>query len=227
MIYRIVGSTCAAALLSFTVVAAQTPAGPDSHAGEARAQHHADGQQVTFVGCVQREDEFLSEARNEQPELQPTGNEFVLTQVRMGQAGAIGTTGTEREGHQPGHAQPDQPDAQPAQPGQAGQPEQPDQFAQQDRRDDMPERDKVYSLTGDREFQQFVGQRVEVTGTLKDDAESPVGTSGIDQPGVSPEAQDRDRQDWDRSAADRSPGADEQDIPEINVTEIRPVGGQC
>jgi hypothetical protein len=229
MIYRIVGSTCAAALFSFTVVAAQTAAGPDQHAGEARAQHHAEGQQVTFVGCVQREDEFLRDARDASPDLQPTGNDFVLTQVQMAGAGAVGTTGIEeREGHQPGEPQPEQPGVpQPEQPGQAGQPVQPGQSDHaQDRRGDMRADDKVFSLTGERDFEQFVGQRVEVTGTI--DAETPVGTTGVGQPGVSPDAQERDRQDWqDRSAADRTPQADEQEIPEITVTAIRPVAGQC
>lgn len=134
---------------------------------------------ITVVGCVQKESAVLSRS----PVAGNIGmdNEFVLTHSAPGPASAADDQA------KPG-ASPPQPEGTSGSPGNFG---------------------KVYRVTGDKEadLKAYVGQRVEITGTLKnketlkDDIGS-IGTSGRINP---------------------TPA----NTPEIAIDAVKPLGGTC
>ena len=90
MTQRIVGSACITALLSLTLVRAQvapqtptqSPARPSGQVGD-HTTARGEGKQLTLTGCVEREGQYLVQARHEGRALEPTGNEFVLAEAAM------------------------------------------------------------------------------------------------------------------------------------------------
>jgi len=131
---------------------------------------------INVTGCVQKESSVLK--RTPIAGDVGMGDEFVITNVKPAAA--------------PGADEP-KPDVTPEPTGTSGS---------------AGNFGMVYRLTGDKEkdLKSFVGQRVEVTGTVKDkdkaaDAMSSVGTSGKE---LTPE-----------------------NTAELTITDIKPVGGAC
>ena len=139
--------------------AAQTappPATPPQTSPPAQAApERAEAQQVTLVGCVQREADYRQANNLGKGGAVGTGagvaNEFVLINATAGGAMAGSPTGTATAGTATGTS-----GATASAPGQA------------------------FEITGENESQlgQYVGQRVEITGKLKKAEVGPAGATG-------------------------------------------------
>src|ERR1043166_1369747 len=168
MTNRIVWSSCAAAVMAFTVgVAAQSnvqtptqsPVNTNQQGTRTQAPSltgSAAAQQVTLVGCVQRE----ADARTGAVSAANPSSEFVLANAMPANASAgisgsatgatssVGATGTSGTGR----------------PGAVDTP-----GASASARSSISSNGTTYSLTGDKEkdLAQFVGQRVEIVAKME------------------------------------------------------------
>lgn len=174
------GLIAAVCLSGVTAIGAQSQATPASPAAAAPA---TESPVVTVIGCVQKETAVLkgNVATAAEPGM---GDEFVLTNSKLS-TGAPST---------------DQPaPAEPAATDPVGTSGSASNFG------------KVYRVTGDKEsdLKAFVGQRVEISGAFKNEADaktelSTVGTSG-------------------RTAGELT----KQNTPEITIATIKPSTGSC
>jgi hypothetical protein len=174
------GLIAAVCLSGVTAIGAQSQATPASPPAAAAA---TDSPVVTVIGCVQKETLVLK--GNAATAVEPgMSDEFVLTNSKL-------STGA------PSKDEPAAPTAAPADPvGTSGS---------------ASNFGKVYRVTGDKEtdLKAFVGQRVEISGAFKNEADakselSTVGTSG-------------------RTAGEPT----KQNTPEITITAIKPSTGSC
>jgi hypothetical protein len=184
---RVLTGLIAAAVLSCaTAIGAQTPGAPASPATGDQSGSPA----ITVSGCVQPETSVLK--RNPAAGEVGMSDEFVLTKA------ALKTASSSMEkppaGAEPPAGAPP-PAAEPV--GTSGS---------------ASNFGKVYRVTGDKEseLKTYVGQRVEITGAFKDEADaktelSAVGTSGRAVTG------------------ELTP----QNTPEITITAIKPIAGSC
>jgi hypothetical protein len=161
-------------VLSGTVAAAWLACGLAIGAqapAEQKADQKSDAAAVTIAGCVQQEASVLKSGAPAQPGM-GGGDEFVLTRASLNKGGASADKPTE----------PEPPAAPVGTSGSLG---------------------KVYRVTGDKEkdLKANVGQRVEITGTFKDEADAKAGAAS-----------------GDPTAAN---------TPEITILSIRPVPGSC
>ena len=160
-----------------------TAIGAQSQAPQASPAAAKDSPVVTVIGCVQKETSVLKE--NPATAAVGMGDEFVLTNSKLS-TGAPST---------------DQPPAAAAAP--TGEPVGTSGSASNF--------GKVYRVTGDKEneLKTYVGQRVEISGAFKNEADakaelSTVGTSG-------------------RAAGELTRG----NTPEITIVSIKPSTGSC
>jgi hypothetical protein len=173
------GSIAAAWLACGLAVAAQTPASTTPAATDQATTTAS----ITVTGCVMPETSVLK--RDPAAGAVGMGDEFVLTHAKLN-AKASGTD-------QP------QPETQPPADAPVGTSGSPGNFG------------KVYRATGDKEseLKALVGQRVEITGAFKNDADAKaelaVGTSGRLVTGI----------------------PTTENTPEITITAIKPVPGAC
>ena len=173
------GFITAACLSGAVAVSAQSQAAPPSPAAGAQA---ADSPVVTVIGCVQKETSVLkgNAATAAEPGM---GDEFVLTNSKL-------STGAPATDQSPAPAEP------PA--GAVGTSGSASNFG------------KVYRVTGDKEsdLKALVGQRVEISGAFKNEADAKtelsVGTSG-------------------RTAGEPT----KQNTPEITIAAVKPSTGSC
>ena len=174
------GLIAAVCLSGVTAIGAQSQATPASPPAAAPS---TDSPVVTVIGCVQKETAVLK--ANPATAAEPgMGDEFVLTNSKL-------STGAPAM-DQPAPADP--PAADPV--GTSGS---------------ASNFGKVYRVTGDKEsdLKAFVGQRVEISGAFKNEADaktelSTAGTSG-------------------RTAAELS----KTNTPEITIATIKPSTGSC
>jgi len=175
------GFIAAACLSSAVALGAQSQPPPASPAAGAQS---ADSPVVTVIGCVQKETAVLkgNAATAAEPGM---GDEFVLTNSKL-------STGA------PAMDQPSTP-TEPPPADRVGTSGSASNFG------------KVYRVTGDKEtdLKALVGQRVEISGAFKNEADaktelSSVGTSG-------------------RTAGELT----KQNTPEITIAVIKPSKGSC
>ena len=204
MTRRIVGTTCAAALVSMAVVAAQTTSqqptqspvqGSSQQTPAERGQSDTQpappiataanaNKDVTVTGCVMREgtsDFVLSSAST-------TGGANVSAGVSGStSSGPVGTSGITSPGAT----------ASASTSAKSGR----------------------YMLSGGKDLASYVGQRVEITGKV--DA-SAVGTSGTTTPGVTASAGTSDH-----GASASAAASDRTATPHLNVSSVKAVTGAC
>jgi hypothetical protein len=201
-----VGSTCAAALLSMAVVAAQTTSqqptqspiqGSSQQTPAQRGQSDAQpapplstaanaNKEVTVTGCVMREgtsDFVLSSAST-------TGGSATVSAGVSGStsSGAVGTTGTTSS---------------------------PDSTASAT----TSAKSGRYMLSGGKDLASYVGQRVEIVGKVDTSA---VGTSGSTTPGVTARAGTSDH-----GASASASATDRTATPHLDVSSVKAVSGAC
>jgi hypothetical protein len=175
------GFIAAACLSGAVAVGAQSQSAPAIPAAGAQS---ADSPVVTVIGCVQKETSVLK--RNAAAAVEPgMGDEFVLTNSEL-------STGAPSMDQPPSPTEP--PAADPV--GTSGS---------------ASNFGKVYRVTGDKEndLKAYVGQRVEISGAFKNEADaktelSTAGTSG-------------------RTAGEPT----KQNTPEITIAVIKPSTGSC
>lgn len=234
---RIIGATCAAALLSFTVAAAdqaapQTPVqAPVQSSTPGASQQQPDrpvptpaAGQITVTGCVTRE----------------VAGQFALSEAALSPAaaGAIaGSTGAaSRDGATAG-ATGTSGSAGGASAGVGVSGSTGTAGGARTGASITTASNTTYSLAGDREneLEKHVGQRVEIVGTL--DATAPGGSSAgaggaaSSDPGA---ADDRDSApvtkpegSADRGDANRGAAAASGHAQRLNIVSFRAIGGQC
>lgn len=243
---RTLGATCAAALLSFTVAAAdqaatQTPTQSPVQGGTpgasqqqtARPLPPATAGQITVTGCVTREVAGQFALSNAVP------SSAAATASRTESAGAIASsTGTPASsGTTPGTA------------GTSGSPGRPATDQPASAASATAVRNATYSLTGDREneLEKYVGQRLEIVGTVDgaaaaggsaDTANVP-GSSGAGEAGSAAAGGDASRAPVTRPEGSTSAGADANrgrvpggapasgHTPRLNIVSFRVAGGEC
>jgi hypothetical protein len=215
---RVVGNSCIAALLSIGAVAfaqttGQNPAGASGQAGSPTMTAPRDTQtgdrsqtqqQVTLVGCIQREAEYRQAAGSGRGGALGTGagvgNEFVLVNASMGSSSGspsamggtstspssgtgtasatAGTTGTTAGTTAAGTTSTSPTTG--AAGTTSGTASTPSPSSSASSTSSMSGAGKAYALSGSREkdLEQYVGQRVEIVGNLERGAGASTGATG-------------------------------------------------
>jgi hypothetical protein len=244
----VVGSSCAAALLSVMAVAAtgqsapQNPT-PSPRGTESPTQSRVQGersaadQQITVVGCVANESDLKGggaagadrSAREGASPRSSGGNEFVLLNAQVmpaaassssGLGGSTGSTATGTSGSTSDRS---------AAAGSTG-----------DRSSASP--GVTFNLTGsrERELSKYVGERVEIVGKMESGSPS-AGASAPGRPGDDPigsrgdQGRDGDRSDADRGRTDSSApsssasggSSSSASMPRVEIVSFKPATGSC
>ena len=232
---RRVTSSCIAVMLSFGVIAfaqttGQNPTGSSGQAGSQTMTQAPVGdrtqtqQQVTLVGCIQREAEFRQAAGSGRGGAAGTGigvgNEFVLASAKPSTEAGAQSASAASEPSTPATST-STATATGTPTTTTGTPETPAATAgtsgTASSTTTMSSGGVAYSLTGDREseLEKHVGQRVEIVGTLEggsaDAAASGTAASGTAATGT-----------VSGSASQRV-----GDLKTVKIVSFRAVGGAC
>lgn len=232
-------TSCIAAMLTFGVAAfaqttGQNPTGSSGQAGsQATSQTRPAGeraqtqQQITLVGCIQRESDYRQAHEGGRGGAMGTGvgagNEFVLVDASMGAekttaagtgaatgaptgttAGTAGTTGTTAGA------------ATTPSPGMT-----------------MMSGGKAYALTGDREreLEKYVGQRVEIVGTLEGGTGAMAGTgttgTGTTATGTATGTAAGTTATGTGTMTGTGAGQKVSDLQQVNIVSFKAVPGSC
>jgi hypothetical protein len=205
---RLCGGISTAALVAFAVsVAAQTPQTP------AQPQTQSTGKQITVTGCVRLEKDVKGGSGLNVG----MDDEFVLTDASMGassgsMAGATGTatgaaTGT---GTASGTGTATAGTSGTSAAAAAG--------------------GKSYELTGDKEdeLKKYVGQRVEITGTLEDAAASPSGSAAGSPTGTGTTGTGSATGTGTASGTGTAGmTSTSKDMPTLSIVSVRALGTSC
>jgi hypothetical protein len=227
----VVGSSCAAALLSMMAVAAAgqvapqgAPQSPSPRGTESPTQSRAQGersaadQQITVVGCVVNESDLQGggaasadrSARDTASTRSSGGNEFVIVNAQIMPAGATASSGT---GGSTGSSATGTSGSSGARaPAASGD------------RASAPS-GATFSLTGDREreLSKYVGERVEIVGKMDRAASS--SSSGASRPSDDPVGDRGDRGDRDRAAPSASSSS--ASMARVEIVSFKPATGSC
>lgn len=223
---RAATSSCIVAMLSFGVVAfaqttGQNPTGSSGQAGSQTMTQRPAGdrtqtqQQITLVGCIQREAEFRQAGAGGRGGAMGTGigvgNEFVLTNAKAsteaGAQSASGTSTSPTATAATGTTATETTAAGTATAGTSGT---------TSSSITMSSGGIAYSLTGDREseLEKHVGQRVEIVGTVEGGSDTAATATATATP----------------SATGTVSGSASQrvgDLKALTIVSFRAVGGTC
>jgi hypothetical protein len=191
---KVVASSCMAAMLSFGIAAfaqttGQNPTGSSGQAGSTMTQGRQLGdsaktqQQVTLVGCIQRESEYRQAAGSGKGGTLGTGvgvgNEFVLINASQGSSMAS-SVGSPASSTSPSPSDPAATAGTAGTSGTSGTSSTSPSATSSASTTMTTASGKAYALTGDREkdLEQYVGQKVEIVGTLDASAPGASATAG-------------------------------------------------